>query len=166
MLQSGKTTFFLYTFFSIVLLFGYSPLKAQEPLPKQQQPLPKSYSEDQLKKFAEATMNVQGVQMKYQQDMMTALKEEGLDPQKFSEIAMQEQNPESSGDAVYSDEDMQAYNNVMKKMDAQKEDMNAEMQKALKKSGMTMEQYQEMALTIQQSPEMQQKVMTIMQNNQ
>lgn len=150
----------------VAFVAGSSGIKAQNPLPGKEQNTPESFTEEQLQKFAQATMDVQQVQMKYQQNMMTVIKEEGMDPQRFSEISQGQQNPEATEESDISDEEMKIYQKVVEKMQSQQESMNEEMQQAITDNGLDMQQYQKMAMSIQQDPEMQQKVRAIMQEQQ
>lgn len=154
-------------FASIALMLSAEVATAQMPAqaPQMQVADATSYNDEELKQFAEATKEVQKVQMEMQQKMVTAIQEEGLDPMQFQKMAQAQQSGAETADTEYTEEEQQAYANAMKAVMTMQQEVQAEMQTKLEDQGMTMQEYQMMAMAIQQSPEVTEKVKTLIQGS-
>lgn len=149
---------------SVALMFNPASAVAQQPANMQQMPTAKDYSDEELKNFADATMEVQKLQMEMQQQMAKAVQEEGMDPAQFQKMAQAQQTGKET-EEVYTEEEQQAFANAMKAVMAMQQEVQTKMQSKLEDNGMTMEEYQTMAMSIQQSPEMTKKVQEMMQGS-
>ncbi len=146
---------------TLALMLGSSDAIAQQTTAMPQVAQAKDYSDAELQKFADATKEVQQLQMATQQQMAAAIQKEGMDPMKFQQMA-QAQQSQSEATQEYTEEEQQAYANAMKVVMSIQQDVQAKMQSKLKENDMTMQEYQTMAMSIQQSPEMTQKVKDMM----
>lgn len=142
-----------------------SAMLAQGTMPQQQQS-EANYSEDELKTFVEATESVQKVQAKHQQEMVAVIQKEGLTPTEFQTMAQQQQQAQQQADAEtpeMTEEKKAAFANAMNNVMQIQQKMSTEMESTLAEHDMEMQQYQQMAMNIQQSPELSQKVMKMME---
>lgn len=133
-------------------------------LPQDQQTQPSaSYSDADIAKFAKAAKVLEELQAAVETEMITAIENKGLDLDTFNKIAAAQQNP-NAGSEVADAETMKSYNAVSE--DLQKIQMEAQpkMVEAIEETGMDINEYQQMMLAYQQSPEMQAKVQEMMQN--
>ena len=145
-----------------IIALSFSPAEAiaQQPAP-QQMAEAKSYSEAELKKFVKATMDMQKVQMEFQQQMSTAIQKEGIDAMKFNEMAQAQQT--GSDMSSFTEEEQGAFANAMKSVMIMQQGMQSKVQTTLESHDMSFQEYQTMAMAIQQSPEMAEKVKSMMQ---
>ena len=152
---------------SIALIFSAQVASAQMPAQGQQMQMEDAtnYSDEKLEKFADATKDVQKMQMEMQQKMASAIQKEGLDPMKFQKMAQAQQSGAESSETEYTEEEQEAYANAMKAVMAMQQNVQTEMQAKLKDHGMTMQEYQTMAMAIQQSPEVTEKVRNMIQGS-
>lgn len=152
--------------FTLVLglaIMASAAVQAQT-LPQDQQTQPNaSYSDDEIAKFAKAAKVLEELQAAVETEMIAAIEKKGLDLDTFNKIAAAQQNP-NAGSEVADAETMKSYNAVNE--DLQKIQMEAQpkMVEAIEETGMDINEYQQMMLAYQQSPEMQAKVQEMMQN--
>jgi len=115
-------------------------------------------SDSELDKFVEASVNAQQVQMESREDMTSKVEDEGISVERFNEIAEAQQRGESEEDIDATSEEMDNFNKAMQSIQKANEEMQPEIQKAIEDAGLTMDEYREINLAIQQSPKLQQKV--------
>jgi len=136
-----KASLFL---FSIALFIG--SVSAQEQ-PQQ------DISDADLKMFAAAFQEVQAVNQQLQNKMVGAIKEQGLDIQKFNEI---QQASQSEGEnSEVSEEDMAKYQQSVQAMQAVQQEAQQKMKASIEASGMELEKYQNIMRAVQEDPAMQ-----------
>ena len=93
--------------------------------------------------------------------MIAKIEEEGMEVQRFSEIQQAQQNPNQEVEMTAEEE--KAIENLMPKLQTIQQESQTVMQEKIKSAGLTMNRYQEIAQMIQQSPELQQKLQSMMQ---
>ncbi|MDZ7847712.1 MAG: DUF4168 domain-containing protein [Owenweeksia sp.] len=149
-------------FTSAITLAGSTTTVAQVSMPQQQAQgqADVDFSEEQLKKFVSVAGEVSKLQQGFQQQMMAAIQEEGLTPQEFQTMA---QNQQSGEESTMSAEKQENFSNAMSKVMSMQQEMNKKMESIITEKGMTMQEYQQMAMQIQQSPELSKKVQEMMQ---
>ncbi len=152
-------------FFTLLLAGGIgvtaTTAMAQGTMPDQQPATETNYSEEELKLFVEATESVQAVQTKHQGEMVAVIQEKGLTPEEFQSMA-QQQHPDAAAPEM-TEEKKAAFANALNEVMAIQQTMNTDLESALADHDMEMQQYQQMAMNIQQSPELSQKVMKMME---
>lgn len=148
----------------MMLIFIPAGLMAQVPTPQQQeqQPAP-DYSEEELETFVAATGDIIAIQESFQERMISAIEEEGLSAQEFQMISQQQQQQQEGEEMEMSEEKKQSYANAMTKVVSIQEEMNEKMQSTVEEHDMEVQEYQEMSMHVQQSPELSQKVDEMMQ---
>jgi len=150
---------------SLCAVFGFTAVQAQvnqvpAQMQQQQQATP-DISNEELQKFANAFQKIQVENQKIQQKMIAEIQEEGMEVQRFSEIQQAQQNPEQ--EAEMTTEEEKAIENLMPKLQTIQQESQTVMQEKIKSAGLTMNRYQEIAQMIQQNPELQQKLQSMMQ---
>lgn len=111
-------------------------------------------SDDELKSFAEAAQEVQMINQSIQQEMVASVESGGLTVERFTEMQQ----------ASMSGQEMEATADEMKKFEAtmkglEEIQMNAQkaMQDKLANHGITEKRYQEIAMSVQADPELQER---------
>lgn len=132
--------------------------------PQQQQQAQPDISDAQLENFVAASQEMNEVQQGAQQEMMKTIQDEGLDVNKFNEMAAQKQNPNQEPTMEISDADQAAFDAAMKKVQAKQMEMQKEMETIVVDNGMDMAEYQQIQRAYQQDPQLQQKVSKMMQS--
>ncbi len=152
------------TIMFVGLLSGSVAFAQQQMPPQQQQQAPTDVSDDELKLFVDASKEVSKIQQENEADMINAIEEEDLNVQQFNEIMSAQQGQEVENEA--SAEEMAAFNNAAQKIMKIQEDMQQDIEKVLNDQGMEPERYQAIMMAYQQDPELQQKINTMMQEDQ
>jgi hypothetical protein len=138
---SGLITLFV----SIVL----TPLVAQQT----------DVSDAELKKFASVQKHIQTIDMNAQQEMVTAVQEGGLSVERFNEIVEAQNDPAKTADP--SEKEMNKVESTMKEIETIQTDAQQKMVKKIQDEGLTVQRFREIAATIQNSPELQQKLQNL-----
>lgn len=137
-------------FLSLVALFGTLTLVAQN----------QDISDTQLAQFADAYMTVQTQNQEAQQEMIAVIEKEGLEVERFSEIQEASLNPNQESDAT--PEEMKKHAKAIEKIDAMQPEFEKKAIEGIEKSGISMEEYQNIASAVQQDQKLQQKLQTIL----
>lgn len=115
---------------------------------------------DELKKFASALGEVQTVNQTAQQEMMTVVQSAGMEFNRFKELSEAQQNPNSQVEA--SSDEMKKFNMASQKVKQVQQKAQSEMQENIKKAGLTVPRYQEIATVVQRDPKLQKKLQELM----
>jgi hypothetical protein len=121
-------------------------------------------SDADLEKFAQAYQSVQQSNQQIQQKMVAAIEDEGISADRFNAIYEAKMNPEKEVDAT--DDEMEKQEAAMAKVEAMQQSFQKEMEDKIKEKGFTMQQFQDLATKIQNSPELRQKMQAIMMKGQ
>jgi multidrug resistance efflux pump len=121
-------------------------------------------SDADLEEFAQAYQSVQQSNQQIQQKMVAAIEDEGISADRFNAIYEAKMNPEKEVDAT--DDEMEKQEAAMAKVEAMQQSFQKEMEDKIKEKGFTMQQFQDLATKIQNSPELRQKMQAIMMKGQ
>jgi len=135
--------------FLIFALIAATAVKAQAPAQQ-------DVSDDELKQFASVYKQIQSINQEVQQDMFEAIQEQGIDIQRFNELFQASMVP--GQEIAASEEEMEKFNAAkagIEKIQAQTE---KKMEEVIVEEGLTLERYQEIAMAIQSSPDLQRKI--------
>jgi len=113
-------------------------------------------SDAELKQFAEAYKKTQEVNQDAQEQMMKVLEAEDMSVEKYTEINNAINNPETQTEV--SDEDMAKFKKIVSKFEAIQKQSQEKMQKAIVKTGMSLERYQQIFNLVQTDPELQKRL--------
>ena len=124
----------------------------------------KKVTDQELNKFANAYQAVQVENQKAQQEMVAMIEESGLDVEKFQNIQKAQMDPNTEVEAT--EKELTAHKQVMAKIQEMQPKLQSEMEGLIKKQGLTMQRYQEVAAAIQTNQELQQQLQAIMMKKQ
>ncbi|GGZ51042.1 DUF4168 domain-containing protein [Mesonia mobilis] len=124
----------------------------------------KKVTDQDLNKFADAYQAVQMENQKAQQEMVAMIEESGLDVEKFQKIQKAQMDPNTEVEAT--EKELTAHKQVMAEIQAMQPKLQSEMEALIKKKGLTMQRYQEVAAAIQTNQELQQQLQAIMMKKQ
>jgi len=133
-----------------------APANQQQQPPAGMQGQPQSQapnlSDEELKQFAEIAQEMQVVNQSFQQEMMTAIENEGMQVDRFTQIQQAQQNPNQKSDAT--PEEMQTFEAANQKLQEIQMTAQKEMTQKLEDAGLSQEWYQQTAMAIQSNQEL------------
>lgn len=136
---------------------------AQNVIPQAAQQAPTiDFSDAEIKQFADANNRLMAVQQEGEKVMLSILKEEKVEVEKFNVFAKayQEQKLE---EIEATPEELAALNKVAQRIIELQPTIQQDVEKAIVKDGMTLEKYEQIMLAYQNSPALQQKVHKMME---
>jgi hypothetical protein len=151
---------FLTMLFACLCMFAY----AQQDQPGQtaQTEVREDFSDNELQQFADAATEVIKVQMENEKKMVQAIQDEQLDLERFNAIAQAHQSQDQSIDAT--PEEMTSFNNAAQNIIKIQQDMEAQMEQAVKESGMEVNTFHEIMMAYQSSDKVREKVDVFLKN--
>jgi hypothetical protein len=149
----------LNTLFSILIVFAIGMTGAYAQLPEQlPEDSPAEVSDNELDFFAQAFREIQVIDQQVQMEMLSTVQEEGIDVDRFNEFLTAQQDPAQEFDA--SEEELNKFAAAYQEIEEIQEKALQQMEKAITENELTLERYQEIAMTIQANPELLQKLQT------
>lgn len=145
-------------------IVGTATVFAQTPqqLPQQQQQQEKvEVSDEELSKFANAYQGITVVNQEAQQKMVKAVEDGGFDVQRFNEIHQASLDPNQ--EVEISGEEEAKHKEVVQEIEGMQSDFQKNMEKVIKKEGLTIERYEQLAMALQRDTELQQRLQQLMQ---
>lgn len=151
----GKAAIFS---FAIVLFFTFGAV-AQVPMQQdqQQQQVQEDFSDQELEQFVSVYIKAAEIQQKNEAEMIQAIEEEDMDINRFNEILMARQNQQNAEEIDATAEEMASFNNAAEKIMEVQQEAQTEIQELIE-SEMGSQKYQQIVMAYQQSPEVQQRV--------
>jgi len=146
----------------LMTIIGGSAGFAQQLAPQTQQQPQAEITDQQLEHFVEVLSEVHEIQAGMQEEMISAVEEQGLDINTFNQIAQQQQNPEAATTPV-SDEEKAAFGRAMQSVQTMQMEMQQQMQAKIEENNMNLDEFNTLMLAYQQNPEVQEKVNTMME---
>lgn len=128
---------------------------------KMQQTQPDSISDEELKKFAAVTSTVNE---KIDEEIVSLLADKEMDPERFEEIMMSQNNPQQTGDSVdVTEKEQKTVDEVQPKLMKvqQKEIMNA-----MEENGLQPQRFQAIVKALQSNPQVVKRYRQIAQEEQ
>ena len=159
MLNMRKFASFL-LFFAIL---GTTAASAQisQPQPQQQQQKVE-VSDSELEKFANAFQGIRMITQKAQQEMVTVVQDGGMDIQKFNKIQQASMNPEVEVEATA--EEKKQHKEIASELEEMQMGYQEEMQKVIEEQDLTLQRYEQIAMGLQNDPELQERLKAIFQS--
>jgi hypothetical protein len=117
-------------------------------------------TDEELVQFLAAMEDMQMINQSAQQEMIEAVQDGGMEVQRFSEIMQSQQDPNMQSDAT--SEEMEQYTEVNKSLEEIQILAQQQMEEKIEEGGLSTERYQEIGAIIQYSPELQEKIQTMM----
>ena len=113
-------------------------------------------SEEELRKFVQAVQLLQPMGMMAQQQMIAAVEDAGMTPQRFTEIMNAKQMGDDSIEVSPSEQEL--YESAETALNGIQDEIQAEMEKALEEMGFSMERYEEIMMMVNMDEELLEKV--------
>jgi hypothetical protein len=126
----------------------------------QQSPEAQNISDEELEKFIDIDMQLQPMQQQAQQEMVAKVEEKGMAVEKYQEIAQSQQQGDT---AAFTDDELQSFNEINEDLSEIDSQLRQDVETKIEEEGVTMERYQEIAMAINQDPNLQQKLQEIYQ---
>ncbi|MGM0376994.1 MAG: DUF4168 domain-containing protein [Bacteroidota bacterium] len=146
-------------FLSVLFLMGgvvHAQQNQDQMMQQQQQQQQKDYSEEEIDVFAEAVAQVLPIQQEAEQKMMKEIEDQGMELDKFNQIARQMQQGGEPEDV--SEEDMETFKSISEEIQGIQMETQQEVNKIISDEGMSPAKYQEMISAYSSNPEIKKKV--------
>ncbi|MBN1769175.1 MAG: DUF4168 domain-containing protein [Prolixibacteraceae bacterium] len=118
-------------------------------------------NQNELKNFASAYLKVQELSQESQNDMVDVVQDEGMEVQRYNAIMQSMQD--SSKEITIRDEEINAVETINKQLQKIEEATNEKMQKSIKDNDLSVNRYQEIMASVQNDPELQEKLQEYLQ---
>ncbi|HKK62829.1 MAG TPA: DUF4168 domain-containing protein [Bacteroidales bacterium] len=118
-------------------------------------------SAEELKQFASALQEVQTINQQVQQKMVNAVKEEGLEVQRYKEILQAQQDPNQEANAT--NEELKQFETAIQEVGELQAKAEQEMEEKIIAEDLTINRYQEIMALIQNDPELQKRIQEYLQ---
>jgi len=142
-------------FFSLFIITALSAT-----LFAQQQEEAIEVSEEELEMFVDAQMMIQEMNEEVQPKMLETIQEYGFEPQRYIELNQaDEMGQEMDADA----DEVERYQQVKESIMDLQQEANEQIAESIEEMGFDMERYSEINMAVQRDPELQQKMMEMMQ---
>lgn len=145
------------------LMAGITGVQAQGFNPNNQQQQEIEVSDTELQTFAQIMQEVQQVQKNSQGTMLKAIKDNGLEVQRYQEIARAKQKGQ---DANMSSEEQKAYQAVQEVLKQEQQKMRQKMNSILENYSMDRQRYIRISRALQRDQELQQRLQQLRQQQQ
>lgn len=122
-----------------------------------------SYSAETLDKFIKATRYISKIQQEGEQKMVQMIEEENLDVETFNKIAETMLNPSQGDNSEITPDQMESFNKALEKLQLFQLEMQKEMEAAIIRTGMQVEEYQQIIEDYQNDPQLQQQINEMLQ---
>jgi hypothetical protein len=152
--------------YSLILVFtmAASVAFAQVPqqMPQQQQEI--DVSDGEINQFASVFVELQSMNQGVQQEMMSAVEEEGIEVQRFNQIMQAQQDPNQEVDA--NEEELQNFAKASQAVEQIQAKVQKEMEKVITENDLTVQRYQQIMMAVRTDTELQQRLQQKIQEGQ
>ncbi|SHJ19638.1 protein of unknown function [Tangfeifania diversioriginum] len=152
--------------YSLILVFtmAASVAFAQVPqqMPQQQQDI--DVSDGEINQFASVFVELQSMNQGVQQEMMSAVADEGIEVQRFNEIMQAQQDPNQEVDA--SEDELQNFAKASQAVEQIQAKVQKEMEKVITENDLTVQRYQQIMMAVRTDTELQQRLQQKIQQDQ
>lgn len=148
----SKKNYFTTLMIALFILFS-APLKAN----------PGGFSDDELKGFANAFVQVMSIQQQGQMQMIEQIEEHEMTVQRFNEIYMQSMEMPIEEIEMESQEEMESFLAVSEEIDKIQVELEGVLISTIEEEGLSIEKYEAIITEYQQNPELQQRIQQLME---
>jgi len=138
------------------LLFAGTALQAQEPA----QEATRVVTDEELAAFATTLQGIQQINQDAQATMISELENQGMDVERFNEIQMASQDPNT--EVELDEKEIKQFEKVATVIQEIQINTQKEMEGYIEKEGLTMQRYQEILQVVQSDPEQLQRLQELM----
>ncbi len=147
----SKKNYFTTFMIALLVLFA-APLKAN----------PGGFSDDELKSFANAFVQVMSIQQQGQMQMIEQIEEHDMTVQRFNEIYMQSMEMPME-EIEMAPEEAESFLAVSEEIEKIQVELEVELISTIEEEDLTIEKYEEIITEYQQNPELQQRIQQLME---
>lgn len=127
--------------------------------PQQQENQQIEVSDAELEKFAQAYQGIQVANQEAQREMISVVEDHDLDVKTFNEI---HQAKMENRNVTASEEDQEKHREAVTEIEAMQPEIQSNMEEIITNQGLTVERYQEIAIAMQDDPQLQQRLQQIL----
>lgn len=146
---------------TMTLMLAVTSSWSQNQIKNTQQEQTKDVSDKELNNFADAFTEIQSQNQKMQQEAVKTIQDEGMEIQRFNEIASGENDPETKSDATA--EEKKQMEHIKTKLQEMQVKFQEKVAGMIEKKGLTVQRYQEINNAVQQDKVLQDKLQKLMQ---
>ncbi|MTI87103.1 MAG: DUF4168 domain-containing protein [Balneolaceae bacterium] len=134
---------------------------------QQVQPLdPESVTDEQLETFSAISAQFQVAQQKAVEKFKVIVEEGGMKYSRFQQLVMLQQNPQVAPDSLkITEAEKKIMQEIQPEMMQQQQKMQQKMMGIISEEGISPQKFQQLAMTIRQTPELQQRLQKIAEEN-
>jgi hypothetical protein len=147
------------SFFKKVLpiIVGFLLIGSAAYAQKNKQSTPKKVSNKELKEFGQAFAAMQKINMKTKPKAEKMIQQSGLTKQRYVRIRMSKMNSKGADTLHVSKKEQKEYQKLQPKLSKLQHKAQAELMASVKKQGLTFQRFQQIAMQIRQSKDLQQR---------
>lgn len=142
------------------MMLGSTAVFAQQ-LPAQEQQQTVEVSDAELQKFVSALQGIQMVTQQAQQEMMQVVQKEGMEIQRFNEIHQATIDPNTELKATA--EEKTQHKKIIGELETMQAGIQQQMEKLITDQGLSLERYEQIAMSLQNDTELQQRIQQMLQ---
>ncbi|MGM0587049.1 MAG: DUF4168 domain-containing protein [Bacteroidota bacterium] len=146
------------------LLIAVSPALAQQ----QQMPQPvdpDEISDQELQTFVNTSNDIRQLQQESNQKVKKKVEAEGMAFDRFQKIMMSKQNPQQAGEVEVSSEEEKTIENLQSDLMQIQQQTRQGMMEKIQDSDLSMQRFQQIAMTIRQNPDLMQRAQKLTQDS-
>lgn len=151
--------------YSFILVFTMAASVAFAQVPQQmpqQQDI--DVSDGEINQFASVFVELQSMNQGVQQEMMSAVEEEGIEVQRFNQIMQAQQDPNKEVEA--NEEELQNFAKASQAVEQIQAKVQKEMEKVITENDLTVQRYQQIMMAVRSDTELQQRLQQKIQQDQ
>lgn len=147
----SKKNYFSTLLIAVFVLFA-APLKGN----------PGGFSDDELKSFANAVVQVISIQQQGQMQMIEQIEENEMSVQRFNELFMQSQQM-ALDDIEAEGKEMETFLEISEEIERIQMELESVLVETIQEEGLSIDQYENIMAEYQQNPELQQRIQQLME---
>jgi len=154
----------------LAILFGAGTMFAQVQQQQQQQmpdlPASSDVSDEEIEMVASAINELGPIQVEAQEKMQEAVEGEDITFERFQQMMMAMQNPQSADQVNITDEEMATLQTLQPTLMEIQSEADKKMVDKIESSGLTVERYQNIVMAAQQDEELRARVEALLEDNE
>ncbi len=147
----------------VLVTTGLTFAQVQQQMPDV--PSPDEISDEELELFLQASDAIHPIQQQAQQEIQEVIQDEGMEPERWQQIMMAQQNPQLAGQVEITAEEEEAMERMQPKIMEIEIEATEEIQDEIVNQGIEVERYQAIFMSLQQHPELMERIEELMEDN-
>lgn len=143
-----------------------NPQEQAAPKPQGQQAPETQISQQELQKFASAIKQLLAIEQEANKQMIQAIQQAGLTPDRFEEINRVQQNSQEKPAKPVSQEEKQKFAQARDKVSAIGNQVQPKMTKAIQDQGLDVPRFEQIMAAVQQNPALQKQVQQLIKGKE